>query len=109
MERYEIAISVITGLAATIPLVIKLVEYVIKAVQEKNWSNLLTLVMSLMAEAETMFEHGSEKRAWVLNMVEASAKTINYNVDLDQVGKLIDSLCDMSKVVNPPVENKIEE
>ena len=110
MERYEITISIITGLAATIPLVIKLVEYVVKAVQEKNWNNLLTLVMSLMAEAETMFDNGNDKKAWVLNMVEASASTINYDVDLDQVGQLIDSLCDMSKLVNPPsVENKIEE
>jgi len=35
-------------------------------------------------------------------MVEASAQTINYDIDLKQVGELIDSLCDMSKKVNPP-------
>lgn len=109
MEWYEIVISVLSGLAAAIPLVIKLVEYVQKAIKEKNWNNLLTLVMNLMAEAENKFEHGSDKKAWVLSMVEASAKTINYDIDIEQVGQLIDSLCDMSKLVNPPVGTKIEE
>ena len=108
MEWYEIIISVLTGLSVTIPLVIKLVEYVQKAVKEKNWNALLRLVMNLMAEAENKFEHGADKKSWVLSMVEASAKTINYDVDLEQVGELIDSLCDMSKMVNPP-EKKIEE
>ena len=103
MEWYEIAISIFTGLVTAIPLVIKLVEYVQKAVQEKNWNNLLKLVMNLMAEAEDKFEKGADKKAWVLGMVEASAKTINYEVDLEQVGELIDSLCDMSRLVNPPV------
>lgn len=107
MEWYEIVISVLSGLAAAIPLVIKLVEYVQKAIKEKNWNNLLTLVMNLMAEAENKFEHGSDKKTWVLSMVEASAKTINYDIDIEQVGQLIDSLCDMSKLVNPPVDTKI--
>lgn len=106
MEWYEILISVLTGLAAAIPLVIKLVEYVRKAIQEKNWNNLLKLVMNLMEQAEEKFDNGADRKAWVLSMVEASARTINYDVDLAQVGQLIDALCAMSKQVNAP---KIEE
>ena len=110
MEWYEILISVLTGLAATIPLVIKLVEYVKKAVQEKNWNNLLKLVMNLMEQAEEKFDNGADRKAWVLSMVEASAKTINYDVDLVRVGQLIDSLCEMSKKVNAPIiAEKTEE
>lgn len=109
MEWHEILISVLTGLAAAIPLVIKLVEYVRKAVQEKNWNNLLNLVMNLMAEAETMFDNGADRKAWVLSMVEASAKTINYDVDLEQVAQLIDSLCAMSKQVNAPKTEEVAE
>lgn len=105
MEWHEITISILTGLITAIPLVIKLVEYVKKAIQEKNWNNLLKLVMNLMAEAEQKFEKGTDKKEWVLSMIEASAKTINYDVDLEQVGELIDSLCDMSKLVNAPVES----
>lgn len=33
-------------------------------------------------------------------MVKASADYINYPVDEDTLSKMIDSLCDMSKVVN---------
>ena len=104
MEWYEILISILSGLVATIPLVIKLVEYVRKAIQEKNWNQLVALIMNLMSEAENKFDNGADRRAWVLSMVEASAKTINYEVDLEQVGMLIDSLCVMSKIVNAPKE-----
>ena len=106
MEWYEILVSILSGLVVTIPLVVKLVEYVKKAIQEKNWNNLLTLVMNLMVQAEEKFDNGADRKAWVLSMVEASAKTINYDVDLAQVGQLIDALCAMSKQVNAP---KIEE
>lgn len=109
MEWYEILTSILTGLAVTIPLVIKLVEYVKKAIKEKNWNNLLALVMRLMAEAENKFDNGADRRQWVLGMVEASADTINYDIDLEEVGKLIDSLCAMSKVVNAQKAEKVEE
>ena len=106
MEWYEIVISILTGLATAIPLIVKLVEWVQLAIKEKNWNNLLTLVMNLMTEAEGKFDNGADRKTWVLSMVEASAKTINYDVDLEQVGQLIDALCAMSKQVNAP---KVEE
>ena len=110
MEWYEILISVLTGLAATIPLVIKLIEWVQKAVQEKNWNELLKLVMNLMEQAEAKFDNGDERREWVLMMVKASADTINYEIDLNVVVQMIDSLCELSKKVNAPVvAEKTEE
>lgn len=110
MDWLDIVVSILSGLAVTIPLVIKLVEYVRKAIKEKNWEALLTLVTNLIKEAEGKFDNGQERREWVLMMVKASADTINYDVDLEQVGKLIDDLCAMSKVVNAPKEEiKVEE
>ncbi len=106
MTWYEIAISVLTGLAAAIPLVVKLVEYVQKAVKEKNWNDLLKLVTNLMEEAESKFDNGADRKEWCLMMVKASADTINYDIDLEKVSELIDSLCAMTKIVNAP---KIEE
>ena len=100
MEWYEIVINILSGLVVMIPLVVKLVEWVQKAIQEKNWNQLIVLVMNLMAEAEVKFDNGTDRKSWVLSMVEASAKTINYTVDLEQVSILIDSLCEMSKKVN---------
>lgn len=104
MEWYEILTSILTGLAITIPLVVKLVEYVQKAIKEKNWNHLLNLVMRLMAEAEEKFDNGADRKSWVIGMIEASAETINYDIDLEMLGDLIDSLCAMSKVVNAPKE-----
>ena len=95
-----IIVSILSGLAACIPLVIQLVKYVKKSVEEKNWNQLLNLVTNLMEEAEKKFATGAERKEWVLAMVKASVDTINYPINLEEVSKLIDSLCDMSKIVN---------
>ena len=108
MDWYEVIISILSGLAVAIPLVIKLVEYVRKAIKEKNWQNLLELVTNLMKEAESKFDNGNDRREWVLTCVKATADTINYDIDIDIVGKLIDELCAMSKIVNAPKETESE-
>lgn len=102
MKWLELAVSILAGLSAAIPLVVKLVEYVQKAIREKNWSVVLNMVMDYMEIAETKFETGAERKEWVLAMVEASANTVNYDIDLAVISQLIDSLCSMTKVVNPP-------
>jgi len=98
----EYILAILSGLAVTIPLVIKLVEYVQKAIREKNWKRLLELVMAYMIEAEKKFDNGADRKAWVLSMIEASSKTIEYDIDLAIVSQMIDSLCSLTKVVNPP-------
>lgn len=105
MKWVELALAVISGLAAAIPLVIKLVEYVQKATKEKNWNKMLDLVIDLMEEAEIKFAEGADRKEWVLAMVKASADSINYDIDIEAIGKLIDELCNMSKVVNAASES----
>ena len=104
MEYLDIILSIVAGLAAAIPLVIKLVQYVQKAIKEKNWGHLLDLVMNLMEEAEEKFADGATRKEWVMAMVQSSAESINYDVDIAAISELIDSLCDLSKVVNPPAD-----
>lgn len=100
----RLLVSVLAGLATAIPLAIKLVEYVQKAVKEKNWSKMLNVVMEKMALAEDMFDNGADRKEWVLAMVKVSAETINYDVDMKAISQLIDDLCKMSKKVNAPIE-----
>ena len=104
----EYALQIVSGLVVLIPLIVKLIEYVQKASKEKNWNKLLELTMNLMQEAETKFTDGASKKQWVLAMVKASADSINYDIDIEEVGKIIDSLCAMTKVVNPPIEQNTE-
>lgn len=96
----SVAVAILTGLSACIPLAFKLTEYVKKATQEKNWAALLGLVIELMKESETKFSDGATRKEWVLAMVQTSAEYINYPVDIVALGNLIDTLCDMTKVVN---------
>ena len=104
MEYLDIILSIVAGLAAAIPLVIKLVQYVTAAVKEKNWNKLLDLVMSLMEEAEIKFADGATRKEWVMAMVQASAESINCDIDMSAISELIDSLCDLTKKVNAPEE-----
>ena len=104
MEWMDYVSNILSGLAVCIPVVIALVKYAKKAIKEKNWSNLLELVMSYMEEAEKKFEDGATKKEWVMAMILNSAEAINYDIDMEVVSKLIDSLCDMSNKVNAPEE-----
>lgn len=103
MEWLEILVSILSGLATAIPLIVGLVKYIQKAIKEKNWNQLVTMVMNFMTEAENKFDNGLERKEWVLMMVKASADTIDYDIDLAQVSEMIDALCNLTKVVNPPV------
>ena len=110
MEKYiELIVALLSGLAACIPLVVQLVKYIKKAVKEKNWNQLLSLIMNLMEEAETKFETGADRKEWVMMMIKASADTINYEIDMDEISKLIDSLCSMTKIVNGKAEEAAQE
>lgn len=110
MEWLEIILSILSGLVVVIPLVLKLIKYVQIAVKEKNWKDLLSLVTKLMEEAESKFTTGVERKDYVMIAVKASADTINYEIDMNVVSELIDSLCSMSKIVNAPkVEAEVVE
>lgn len=105
----NLVVAVLTGLAACVPLAVKLVQYVKKATQEKNWGALLGLVVDLMEEAEVKFADGATRKEWVMAMVQTSAEYINYPLDTEALSELIDALCDMTKVVNPPTDEEQSE
>lgn len=99
----EIVVSILSGLAVCIPLVVQLVNTVRAAVQEKNWAQLMNIVLELMEQAETMFEKGADRKAWVMAGVESAAISVNFNYDdaaKRKVSEMIDAICDAAKVVN---------
>lgn len=103
----SVIVAVLTGLAACIPLVVKLVEYVKKATQEKNWAKLLGLLVDLIEQAETKFADGATRKEWVIAMVKTSAEYINYPLDTEALSQMIDALVDMTKVVNGPEDQEV--
>ena len=109
MDILELILEIMTGLIIVIPLVVKLVEYVKKSAMEKNWNNLIRLVMSLMTTAESKFDNGADRKEWVIAMVQASADTINYPIDEKELGDLIDNLCALTKKVNVAIKEEEEE
>lgn len=109
MDILNLLIEILAGLVVVIPLVIKLIEYVKKSTKEKNWSNLIRLVMNLMATAEEKFDNGADRKQWVIAMVQASANTINYPVTEKELGDLIDDLVALTNKVNVKIEEVTEE
>ena len=103
MSWVDIVVSIMSGLAVCIPLVVKLVNVVSTYVKEKNWSQIVAIVLDLMKEAETLFSDGATKKAYVMASVESAAKSINYNYDevaKQKVSDMIDAICATAKVVN---------
>ena len=104
MEQFnfwiQAIISILSGVAVLVPLMIKLIQFVQAGVKEKNWSQVLKLVMSLMADAEDNFESGAEKKEWVMGQLKALAGTIDYDIDWDVISEMIDKICDVSKEIN---------
>lgn len=99
----SLIVSVLTGLATAIPLVVKLVQYVKEATQEKNWGNLLGLLIELMEQAEQMFDTGATRKEWVMAMAQTSAEYIAYPLDTAALSTLIDELVSMTRSVNAPL------
>ena len=105
----SLILEIVVSLATMIPLVIELVKYIQKAVKEKNWQNMIKLAINLMSEAEEKFGKGSDRKEWVMAMLESSASSINYELDKEAVSALIDNLVELTKVVNVGVECESED
>ena len=99
-----IVFDIILAVGIATPLIIKLIKYIKESIKEKNWNNLLKLLMKLIVTAETMFETGAERKEWVMKMVRAAEDEINYDIDDEQLSELIDELVELTKKVN--VEEK---
>ena len=103
MSWVDIVVSILSGLAVCIPLVVQLVNVVRASVKEKNCSQIVAIVLDLMKEAETLFSDGATKKAYVMASVESAAKSINYNYDeaaKKKVSDMIDAICATAKIVN---------
>ncbi len=107
MEYLELVISILSGIAVCIPLVIKLVSTVKEVVKEKNWNELVSMAFDYMSEAEELFDTGAQRKEWVMAMIKTSAQTINYTLDevaLAKISKMIDDTCTLAKELVKPKE-----
>ena len=102
----NLVVAVLAGLATCIPLAMKLIQYVKKATQEKNWSGLLDLVMKLMEQAEKKFNDGATRKEWVMAMVQTSAEYVQYPMNVQALSDMIDQLTNLTKNVNVKKEGK---
>lgn len=99
----NLIVSILSGLAVCIPLVIKLVQYIQTAIKEKNWSSLMQLVLQLMADAEKNYSTGAERKAYVMSTIKAMENTLNYDIDEKVISEMIDSIIDATKKINVKV------
>ncbi len=104
--NWDFVLSILSGIAVCIPIVLKLVETILKYTKEKNWSAMVTFVIDYMAEAEQLFSTGAERKTWVMEMLECTAVRLNCNYDDEakqKVSAMIDDICDASRIINAEV------
>ena len=103
MDWVNVIVSILSGLVVLIPMVSKLVSMTISYVKEKNWNKIVVMVTEYMVTAETMFDAGAEKKAWVIEMIKTSAAVSNFDLtdeNLLKISELIDRMCTLSKRIN---------
>ena len=96
----QIIVPIITGLAACVPLAIKLIDETKKNIKEKNWTAVMQLVLKLMQEAETNYSSGAERKEYVLDSINAVKDTLNYDIDMNVVSEMVDSIILATKKIN---------
>ena len=87
-------IAVLSGIMMTIPLVTKLINAIQDLAKERNWNKIVDEMLMYMQAAKDMFDadQGAEKKQWVMGMVKMSADKLNYDIDMDAIGELIDAV-----------------
>lgn len=95
-----IILPIISGLVAAIPLVIKLVDLAQKAHKEKNWKAVVQLILVLMKEAEQNYANGADKKQYVMSSIKTMEKSLQYDIDEEAIGELIDAIVDATKKIN---------
>lgn len=104
MEQFsfwiQALVSVLSGIAVLVPLIIKLTQAIQTAIKEKNWSQILKLILNLMTDAEEKFETGAERKQWVIDQLRIISGSINYDIDWSVISDMIDKICDAAKEIN---------
>ena len=103
VEWINVIISILSGIAVCIPLVLSLISFVKKVADEKRWNVLVSNVLQLMMNAEKDYKHGVERKEYVMNAIKTISDQIGYNFDAEaekKVSEMIDEICKMAKVVN---------
>ena len=104
-EMIRYILSIVSGILTCIPLVYKIITITQENIKAKQWDKIVSMVTKFMTEAESKFDNGQDRKAWVIAMIEASASTVDCPIDMNKVSELIDSLCAMSKVVNSKIQD----
>lgn len=100
MDILNLIVAIVSGIATCIPLVLQLVKYIKAAFTEKNFNNILKIVLDLMPEAEEKFATGEERKEYIMTSVKSLSKTLGYEIDFDKVSEMIDLIIDVTKKVN---------
>lgn len=101
MENWvNLIVAILSGLVTAIPLAVQLVKYVKAAIQEKNWSKIMKLVLNLMTEAEKNYSTGADRKQYVMSSIESIKDTLNYQVDMEQISQMVDAIVAASKTIN---------
>lgn len=98
----ELIVSIVSGLAVVIPVVMKLVKTVKELVKEKNWNVLVRELFNLMGEAEKLFDKGTDRKVWVMEEIKKAAIRVGYDYDEEteaKISAMIDDTCDLAKIL----------
>lgn len=107
MNAINLVVTILSGMAVCIPILVALGNAITECVQQKNWSAIVSFVLDYMAQAENLFEKGADRKTWVMEMLDEVVIQLNYPYDDDaraKVSAMIDDICDASRIINSEVK-----
>jgi hypothetical protein len=63
----------------------------------------MALVIRLMTEAENLYETGAERKEYVMSTIKGMEDVLNYDINEEVIGSMIDSIVAASKTINAKV------
>lgn len=98
-EVIRLILEIGGGVLIAVPLIIALVYWVKKAIQEKNWKQLFDLVVAALVTAHKEFETQAEAEEFIKAMIRTTATEIGYDISDEDIGKLVDAIMAIISVV----------
>ena len=87
-------------LGTLLGLVVNLCKAIKELVKNKNWAKIIKIADAAMIAAESAGKSGADKKAMVIEAVEAGCKELGITVDLTQLSTYIDDCIDFANKLN---------
>lgn len=96
----DLIIAICGAVSVIVPLAIKLYTTTKQLVQEKNYTKIISGIAEIAKEAEGLFDNGTERREYVLNILKVTSDNLGVPYDEVRFDKELTKIVEAAKKIN---------